>query len=274
MTDAPRRFRPSAGPSLLRGLATLALLLIAIPSRAAESAAAAPVDSARVPLRVAADTSLSDVLKALEPPYESAHPGTDLVFTFGPSGTLRAQIMQRLLKADVFICAGEEEVGALMIGGRVDAGASVPVATNRLMLVTGLRGRLSALTELRDTKIRRVAIGNPGTVPVGRVGVAALQKAGVWLAVKPRLRYCASSQEIVDVVARNEVDAGLVYASDALRNPQLKVVMGLDSFSGETRYVAVPIKDEAGRTDGGDFLIFLRTEAARARFTQFQFGKP
>lgn len=269
MIAAPRRFRPFNGPAFRPCPATLVLLLIAAPCRAG-----VPADSAGVPLRVAADTSLTDVLTALEAPYESAHPGTDLVFTFGPSGTLRDQIMRRQLKADVFICAGEAEVGALMIGGRVDAGASVPVATNRLMLVTGLRGRLSALTELRDAKIRRVAIGNPGTVPVGRDGVAALQQAGVWLAVQPRLRYCASSREIVDAVARNEVDAGLVYASDALRNPKLKVVMGLDSFSGETRYVAVPIKDEAGQTSGGAFLGFLGTETARARFTEFRFGKP
>ena len=281
MRKTPRADRPGHPTWPVRLGLALTLLCLAVPGPAgavasgprasADSLRAAPT---RTPLRVAADTSLEKAVKSLEAPYESEHPDTDLLLSFGPSGTLRDQIMQRQLPADIFISAGEAEVGALMIGGRVNPGASIPVATNRLMLVTGLRGRLSAFIELRNPRIRRVAVGNPPTVPVGRDAVAALQRAGIWTEVKPRLRYCANSNEIVDAVARHEVDAGLVYASDALDNPAIKLVMGLDAFSDPTRYVAVALRDAAGATTGESFLRYLRSEAARERFTRCRLGNP
>lgn len=281
------RLRPRPGlphPRPSRDAATwlLAALLVAFAPGAPRAGAPpdaaapppAPATAARRPLRVAADTSLEKVLAGLEASYEAGHPGVDLILTFGPSGTLRDQIMQRKIEADIFVSAGQAEVGALVIGGRVDPAHAVPVATNRLVLVTGARGRLSALTELRDPRIRRVALGNPPTVPVGRDGVAALQRAGVWPDVKGRLRYCATSDEIVGAVERHEVDAGLVYASDALGNPKVKVVMALDSFSDETRYVATPIKDIEGRLPDDAFIRYLGEAAVRARLVAGHFGTP
>lgn len=227
----------------------------------------------RRPVPVAVAESLKPALVALESAFEDAHPDQDLILRFGPSGTLRDEILKRT-PTILFLCAGDAEVAALVIAGRVRAGTTVTVATNRLVLVTGIRGRLRGLTDLKDPRIRSVGIGNPSTVPLGRFGMGALSKAGVWADVRPKVRYFPSSTALVGAVERSEVDAAIVYVTDALVNPKVRVVMGLDSFAAPTPYVAAPILDDGGADPPDDLLRFLGTETARRILAERKYGTP
>ena len=60
-----------------------------------------------------------------------------------------------------------------------------------------------------------MALGNPGTVPVGRYTQEALTKAGLWETLKPKFIYGESVRQVLDYVSRGEVDAGFVFATDA-----------------------------------------------------------
>ena len=63
--------------------------------------------------------------------------------------------------------------------------------------------------------VSRIAIGQPRGVPAGRYAVSALEAAGLWTALEPKAIYAQNVRQALDYVARGEVDAGFVYASDA-----------------------------------------------------------
>ncbi len=60
-----------------------------------------------------------------------------------------------------------------------------------------------------------MAVGNPATVPAGRYTKEALVKAGLWDTLSPKFILAESVRQVLDYVSRGEVDAGLVYSTDA-----------------------------------------------------------
>ena len=119
-----------------------------------------------------------------------------------------------------------------------------------------------------------MALGNPATVPVGRYAKEALVQAGLWDQLSPRFIYGESVRQVLDYVSRGEVDAGLVFATDAaIAQGKVKVIQ---TVAGPT-----PILYPAGRgrghrkaRPGPGFGGFPLSPAAQEIFPRFGFGKP
>lgn len=168
-------------------------------------------------LTVSAAASLSNAFHDLAPVFEAKHPGTHVLLNFAASDALLAQIRQGA-PVDVFASADEATLDKAQAENLLAAGTRHVFAHNALVLITPTDAKLAApkaLADLREAAYARIALGTPAGVPAGRYAQGALQGAGLWDAVSAKAVYATNVRQALDYVARGEVDAGFVYATDA-----------------------------------------------------------
>ena len=75
--------------------------------------------------------------------------------------------------------------------------------SNGLVLIVPKDSKLAikGVKDLAETKIARIAMGNPETVPAGRYAQEVLTKAGLWEALKPKLIYAENVRQALDYVS-------------------------------------------------------------------------
>jgi molybdate transport system substrate-binding protein len=185
------------------------LLLLAAPTaaRAGES------------ISVAVAISLKEAMGEIATAY-TRETGDEVRFTFGASGQLAAQIRNGA-PVDAFISAAGKQIDELIEAGQLDRATRCEVAGNALVLVVPAAAEAAdgpaSFGDLADPNVRRVAVGEPKSVPAGLYAMRVMEKLGVakTLAGSGRLVYGANVRQVLDYVARGEVAAGVVYATDA-----------------------------------------------------------
>lgn len=226
-------------------------------------------------ITVSAAASLSNAFKDIAPLFEAAHPGAKVQLNFGASGALLAQIAKGA-PADVFVSADEETMDQAQGQGLVKAAQRRDLVSNALVVIvpTGAAKTPAALAEVAQPGYARIAIGLPASVPVGRYTKGVLEAAKLWSTIEPKMIGASSVRQALDYVARAEVDAGFVYATDAAIMPgKVKVAFTVPT----TRPILYPIAALAGAPNPGEaakFLDFLFTPPAQAVLAKYGFGKP
>jgi molybdate transport system substrate-binding protein len=240
----------------------LMALCTAVPARAAE-------------LTVSAAASLTQAFNELAPLFEAAHPGTRLQLNFGASGALLQQIAKGA-PVDVFASADQETMDQAQQRQLLQAGERRNFAANTLVVVVPAAARQAParLAELAAPAYARVAIGLPASVPVGRYAKSVLEGAGLWGAVAPKMIGAHSVRQALDYVARGEVDAGFVYATDAALMPaKVKVAFSVPT-AAPIRYPAAPLAASGQPALAVSFVQFLQSPPAQAVLARHGFGKP
>ncbi|MFO1336261.1 MAG: molybdate ABC transporter substrate-binding protein [Piscinibacter sp.] len=226
-------------------------------------------------ITVSAAASLSNAFKDIAPLFEAAHPGSKVQLNFGASGALLAQIAKGA-PADVFVSADEETMDQAQGQGLVKAAQRRDLVSNALVVIVpaGAARMPAALAEVAQPGYARIAIGLPASVPVGRYTRGVLEAAKLWSTIEPKMIGASSVRQALDYVARAEVDAGFVYATDAAIMPgKVKVAFTVPT----TRPILYPIAALAGAPNPGEaakFLDFLFTPPAQAVLAKYGFGKP
>jgi len=247
---------------ILRHGALLALALSGLAAQAAD-------------LTVSAAASLTNAFKELAPAFESAHPGTKLLLNFAASDALLAQIAKGA-PVDVFASADQETMDKAEAQKLLVAGSRRNFANNALVLITPLEGALplKALADLQKAEVRHIALGKPEGVPAGRYAKGALEGARLWAAVEPKAVYAANVRQALDYVARGEVEAGFVYATDAaIQKDKVKVAFSVPT---ETP-ISYPLGAIAGspNAEGArQFIDYLLSPAGQAVLARYGFQKP
>ena len=165
-------------------------------------------------ITVSAAVSLKGAFREIAGQYEE-RTGGRVNFNFGASGALQKQI-ESGAPVDVFASAGIPQMDALSAQGVIAPETRRNFARNALVLVVpaGSASGIAAFADLGGAKASRLAIGNPKTVPVGQYAEQSLTRLGLWERLGPRLILAEDARQALDYVARGEVDAGIVYASD------------------------------------------------------------
>lgn len=140
--------------------------------------------------------------------------GVAVTLVIGSSGQLQQQVAAGA-PYDVFVAADTASIEALAADGLTLLEAPTVYAVGRLALVAraGLGPKLGELPDLARPEIERVAIANPQHAPYGRAAVQALQAAGVWAAVQPKLVYGENVSQALTFVQTSDVDAAIVALS-------------------------------------------------------------
>lgn len=233
-------------------LTLLSLLCLASPLRAEE-------------LIVSAAASLTDALTDIKPAFEASRPGTTVLFNFASSGSLYSQIEQGA-PVDVFASADQkwmdkaERAGLLLDETRVDFAANALVLAVPAADPAGVGG----LDDLTQARVKLIAIGSPQTVPAGTYAQAALQKAGLYTELTPKFIFAESVRQVLDYLSRGEVDAGFVYATDAIKGGNAVRVVAEIPLETPVTYPVAVLRGTSRPETAEAFIAFLRSpEGAR-----------
>jgi molybdate transport system substrate-binding protein len=175
---------------------------------------------------VSAAISLKNAFEDIGRIYQERNPDAKLLFNFGASGDLARQI-EAGAPVDVFASAAQKDMDDLDRKGMIIKGTRKDFTGNRVVLIIPIKSaiHLSSFNDLRRGDIQKIAIGNPKTVPAGRYAEEVLRYFDLWEVIKDRLIFAENVRQVLDYVARGEVDAGMVYSTDALvREKEVRVV--------------------------------------------------
>lgn len=164
-------------------------------------------------LIVSAAVSLRDAFGEIGKLYEQ-RTGTRVIFNFGASGALQRQL-ESGAPADVFASAALKQMDELANKNLIVTESRRNFARNTMVLITPRDSKLdiTSFAGLADAKVEKIAVGNPKTVPAGEYAAQLLNNLS--LRIEGRLIYGEDVRQVLDYVVRGEVDAGIVYASDA-----------------------------------------------------------
>ncbi|KQV60708.1 molybdate ABC transporter substrate-binding protein [Pelomonas sp. Root1217] len=224
-------------------------------------------------LTVSAAASLTDAFKEIGPRFEAAKPGATLRFNFAASGVLLQQIAQGA-PVDVFASADQETMNRSADQQLITVGTRRDFASNTLVLVAPPDSPVKRAADLALPAVKRIAVGKVASVPVGRYTQQALAAAQLWSAVGPKLVFADNVRQVLDYVARGEVDAGFVYRTDAeIAKDKLRVVAAVGGHAPIT-YPAAVVAGSRQPALAREFVAFLGGADAQAILAKYGFGKP
>jgi molybdate transport system substrate-binding protein len=234
-----------------------------------------PLAAAAQQLTVSAAASLTDAFKAIGATFERERPGVTVRFNFAASGVLIQQIAQGA-PVDVFASADQETMDRGVRDKLVDAATRRDFAANTVVLVTPAQGgaTIAALADLAKPAVRRIAVGKTTTVPVGRYTKQALAAAKLWETLEPKFVQADSARQVLDYVARGEVEAGFVYRTDAaMMADKVKVALVAGGHAPVSYPVAV-VAESRHKALAQDFVALLASPAGQQVLARFGFGRP
>jgi len=165
-------------------------------------------------LIVSAAVSLKGAFNEIAEIYEK-RTGTKIHFNYGASGALQKQI-ESGAPADVFASAGAKQMDDLASKGFIVAGTRTDFARNSLVLIVPPRSSgIGSFSDLTNPGVKKVAVGNPKTVPAGQYTDQTLSRLNLLPQIQAKLIFAEDVRQVLDYVVRDEVDAGVVYSSDA-----------------------------------------------------------
>lgn len=226
-------------------------------------------------LTVSAATSLSNAFRDLAPPFQARNPDIKVQFNFGASGALLQQIAKGA-PVDVFASADQETMDQAQAQGLVKAAQRRNFASNALVVIVPARAAQSphALNDLARHPYQRIAIGLPASVPVGRYTKGVLEQAGLWAAIEPRMLGTQNVRQALDYVARGEVDAGFVYATDvAIMEGKVRLALKVPTAQ-PILYPIAPLAASPNHAAAEKFAAFVNSPEAQATLAKYGFGKP
>ncbi|WYL97301.1 MAG: molybdate ABC transporter substrate-binding protein [Gloeotrichia echinulata IR180] len=226
-------------------------------------------------LLVSAAASLKEALEEIKPIYQQSKPNTNLNYNFGASGALQQQIEQGA-PADIFISAAKKQVDALQQKGLLVPGTRTIIAKNRLVLVVpkNVVG-VTRFYNLKDDKIKKIAIGEPRSVPAGQYAEQVLDKLKILPQIKSKLVYTNNVRQVLASVESGNADAGLVYATDAKISDKVKVVVVADEkYHSPIIYPVAVLKNSKNVDAAKEFVQFLSSSQAKAVLKKYGFILP
>ena len=225
-------------------------------------------------VHLAAAASLKNVYDdKLIPMFEQKYPGVKVTPTYASSGDLQTQI-ENGLHTDVFMSAANKQMNALIDEGLIDNDTNIQFLENKVVLIVS-KDSTSNISSFEDLKHvnGNIAIGDPESVPAGQYGKEVLNNTGVWEAVEPKLSLGTDVTAVLNQVAQGSAECGIVYATDAKSNDDVKVVCEApdDALKTPVIYPVAMIKDAQHANAAKEFMDFLQTKEAKDIFVEYGF---
>ena len=229
-------------------------------------------------ITVSAAISLKNAFEEIGKNFEAKNPGIKVLFNFGGSGDLARQI-EAGAPVDVFASASPKDMQDIQSKNLLVPETRAVFAGNSIVIVQPTQSslKLAGIEDLIKPEVRRIGIGNPQTVPAGRYAGEVLAFFKLNDALKEKLIMGENVRQVLDYVVRGEVDAGIVYKTDALTQPAgVKIFFHVPQAShSPVLYPAAVIKNTKSMEAAKRFVRFLAGDtAARHILEKYGFLKP
>jgi molybdate transport system substrate-binding protein len=225
-------------------------------------------------LIVFAAASMKNALDDIDAAY-TAKTGVKVAASYAASSALAKQIEQGA-PADVFVSADTDWMDYATSRKNINEPTRVNLLGNSIVLIAPKDSAIGNVTIAPGFDLAmlagngRIATGDVNSVPAGKYAKAALEKLGAWDAAAPKFAMAESVRAALTLVARGEAVLGIVYATDAKVEPEVKIVGSFpaDSHPSIIYPVAATISAGAG---AANYLAFLHSQAAKTIFEKYGF---
>ena len=214
---------------------------------------------------------MQDALKAVGENYQESS-NTNVSYNFGSSGTLQQQIEQGA-PVDVFISAAQKQMDALAAKDLLLAGTRQDLLKNEVVLIIPRNANApSSFQNLTSSAVERFSLGQPESVPAGQYGKEVLTSLNLYDQLKPKTVFAKDVRQVLTYVETGNVDAGIVYATDALLSNKVKVVATAPEGTHEPIIYPVAVLKRTENPEAAkEFVQFLSGDRAQALFEKYGF---
>ncbi|WP_432703280.1 molybdate ABC transporter substrate-binding protein [Lysinibacillus sphaericus] len=250
---------------LFAALALLVGLLVACGNQENEGTANEPVE-----LTISAAASLQDALEELKTTYEKENDSVKILYNFGGSGALQQQILQGA-PVDLFFSAAEDNFDALVKKEMIEQ-QGTDLLANELVLIVPKNNEKQIHSFDDLLQAGKIALGTPETVPAGQYGVDTLKSMQLWESLASKVVYTKDVRQVLTYTESENVDAGIVYKTDALVSDKVDVVATADDAThAPIIYPVGVLKASKHGQEANDFYQFLQSDEAMNVFKKYGF---
>lgn len=227
-----------------------------------------------VEILISAAASLTDVLNEIKEVYKEIEPNTTLTYSFGSSGALQAQIEEGA-PADIFMSAAKKQMDTLAEKDLILDETNKTLLVNKVVLIAPVNSdiEISSFDDLVKDEVKKIAIGDPSNVPVGQYSEEIFTNLNIKDEVNPKAVLGNDVRAVLTWVENEEVDCGIVYATDAYTSDKIKIISEAPEGShNEVSYPVAVVKASKNDEVAKRFLDFLSTDKAIALFEKYGFA--
>jgi molybdate transport system substrate-binding protein len=256
-----------------RLLAVLLFLIMIIALAGCSESNSSNAKKKSVNLTISAAASLKDAMDELNVKYTKENPEVTFTINYGASGALEQQIEQGA-DADLFLSAAAKQMDQLTSKGMIIEDTNRNLLANQLVLVVPVDSKvnLKNFADVTSKDIKKLALGEPKSVPAGQYAEEAFTKLGILNSVKSKAVYGQNVREVLTWVGSGNADAGVVYASDAKVSSEVKVVAtAAEDTHSPIVYPAAIIKSSKNSDAAKAFLDYLGSSEAKTVFQKYGF---
>lgn len=248
------------------------ILFVAFLSAGTGCTKTSPTGAKPVALTISAAASLKESLEEIKELYSKESPNISVTCNFGSSGSLQQQIEQGA-PSDIFFSAATKQMDALSGKGLIIEETRKNLLKNRIVLVIPEASTTIAdFNGLAADNIKRIALGEPKSVPVGQYGEQVLNFLQIYDKVKSKAIFGKDVKEVLTWVETGNVDAGIVYETDAKISGKVKIAATAPEKSHKpVLYPVAVVKDSKNIDAAKSFIEFLSGGKAKAVFEKCGF---
>jgi molybdate transport system substrate-binding protein len=244
--------------SVISSFMALALvLLLAVSATAAD-------------INMSAAASLREVITELSGTFAKKNPDVKFLNNFGASGALAKQI-ENGAPADLFFSANVEWMDYLKERNLVDE-KNIAIFAHNVLVFAGKPGlKVDSLQDV--TKLEKVAIGSPKSVPAGEYAMQAFKKVGIDKQLESKLVMARDVRECLLYADRGEVDGAFVYKTDAeemAKNVKVLFIVPQEFYPRVTYPMGLTVAGMK-KAEAAAFFKFLQSAEAKAVLTKHGF---
>ena len=214
-------------------------------------------------ITVSAAISLKNAFEEIGKLFESQNTGAKVVFNFGASGDLVRQI-EGGAPVDVFASAAQKDMDQIDTKGLIDGATRFNFVKNTVVLIQSASSTLEikGFEDLLKPEIKMISIGNPQTVPAGKYAQEVFTHFKIWEGISKKLVLAENVRQVLDYVTKNEVDAGVVYATDAaVQAGKIKIVATAPTGSHKpVVYPVAMVKSSKNEAMAKAFITMLKAD--------------
>jgi molybdate transport system substrate-binding protein len=206
-------------------------------------------------------------MEQIQPLYNQKQPNIKLTYNFGSSGSLQRQIEQGA-PIDVFISAANKQMNALEKKGLLLNNTRKNLLSNEIVLIVQQKeNQINNFQDLAQKNVQKIAMGEPKSVPVGEYAQQVLTTFKIWESVKPKVIFTRDVRQVMNYVETGNVDAGIVYLSDAKNSKKVRIVATAPASShSPVVYPMAVVKSTKNTQAAEEFINFLSQESANNVF--------
>ena len=258
-------------------ISILSLLLVVMGDRVCNIQIGNPSQAnSSIELTVSAAASLKNVMKETALVYQQEYPDRKIIYNFASSGSLQRQIEQGA-PVDVFISAAVNKMDTLEKKDLLLSETRQDLLKNQIVLVAPKSNKnnsinLDKFDDLTTKEITTIALGEPNSVPAGKYAQEILNSLEIADKVNSKAVYAKDVRQVLNYVATGNVDAGIVYRTDAQVSDNVQIVATAPETShSPVIYPIAVIKDSDHPEAAIELIEFLTNPKVQAIFEEYGF---